>query len=73
MDIFELKLQVTFDDVLFLLGCLGVFESKEAMAMYVKAPMKPDPDHVGYCKGLQQKLYDALRRSCKERVGTAQC
>lgn len=73
MEIFELKLQVTFDDVLFLLGCLSVFESKEEMVMYAKRPTKPDPDHVRYCRSLAQKLYDALKASCKERAGTAFC
>jgi hypothetical protein len=55
MDIFELKLQVTFDDVLFLLGCLGVFESKEAMAMYVKAPMKTRSRSCGLLQGSAAK------------------
>jgi len=73
MDIFELKLQVTFDDILFLLGCLSVFESKEEMAIYAKRPTKPDPDHVRYCRSLAQKLYDSLKASCKEGAGMAPC
>ena len=73
MDIFELRLEVTFDDVLFLLGCLSVFESKEEMATYAKRPTKPDPDHVRYCRSLAQKLYDALKASCQQRHGIALC
>ena len=73
MDIFELRFQVTIDDIWFLLGCLSVFESKERMARYSGAATKVDPDHVSYCKGLQQKVYDALKASCEERNGAALC
>jgi hypothetical protein len=73
MDIFELRLRVTIRDIYFLLGCLTVFQSKERMARYSGASTKVDPDHVSYCRGLQQKVYDALKASCIERKGTAMC